>query len=133
MRTHTKTFHIRFTETEYIRLCSQSQKAGLPKTTFIRHMVNGCAPKYYPREMIEGLRSELLHIGNNLNQLTHLAHRVGNLHAGRLEETRKECLRLYLAIYRALVVPEPVDIPATLEHGRQIAEAEQEGKTHARA
>ena len=132
MRTHTKTFHIRFTEQEYIRLCSQSKKAGLPKTTFIRHMVNGCAPKYYPREMITGLRNELLHIGNNLNQLTHLAHRVGNLHAERLDETHKECLRLYLAIYRALVLPGPVDIPATLERGRQIAEAEQEEQPHAR-
>lgn len=30
MRTHTKTFHIRFTEKEYERLCKHAGKSGLP-------------------------------------------------------------------------------------------------------
>ena len=49
MRTHTKTFHIRFTETEYERLCKYSKKAGLPKSTYIRHMINGCCPREHQK------------------------------------------------------------------------------------
>ncbi len=48
MRTHTKTFDIRFTEKEYERLCKRAEKSGLPKTTYIRHMINGYAPKEQP-------------------------------------------------------------------------------------
>jgi DNA invertase Pin-like site-specific DNA recombinase len=48
MRTHTKTFHIRFTEKEYERLCKHADKAGLPKTTYIRFMINGCCPREKP-------------------------------------------------------------------------------------
>jgi len=48
MRTHIKTFHIRFTEIEYERLCKYSKRAGLRKSTYIRHMINGLSPKENP-------------------------------------------------------------------------------------
>ena len=72
MRTHTKTFHIRFTEKEYQRLCEHSKKAGLPKSTYIRHMINGCSPQEYPAEMFRDFMEEIRRVGNNLNQLTKL-------------------------------------------------------------
>ena len=125
MRTHTKTFHIRLTEREYERLCKHSKKAGLPKSTYIRHMINGCAPQEHPAKMFRDFMEELRRVGHNLNQLTQLAHRVGNIHAGRLDKTLAEYRDSYLKIFRAVVLPEPVNILATLERGRLLAETEQ--------
>jgi len=125
MRTHTKTFHIRFTEKECKRLCEHSKKAGLPKSTYIRHMINGCSPQEYPAEMFRDFMEEIRRVGNNLNQLTKLAHRVGSLHAGKLDGVLEEHRRIYIAIHRAVVLPESVNIPATLERGRLLADVEQ--------
>ena len=84
MRTHTKTFHIRFTEKEYDRLCKYADKAGLPKTTYIRHMINGCRPKERPGIDYFNFMNGFYHLGNNLNQIVHLAHKFGSLHAVKL-------------------------------------------------
>ena len=124
MRTHTKPFHIRFTEKEYERLCKHAEKSGLPKTTYIRHMINGCSPKERPTDIIWALIKELHYIGNNLNQLTQSAHRFGSIHAGRLDGILKEIHRIYLAIFNEIMLPEPVDVNSTLKHGMLLAETE---------
>lgn len=70
-------------------------------------------------------------LGNNLNQLTHLAHRFGNIHAAMLDEFIKQYRELILTITQRMIAPDDLDIPATLERGRQLAEAEQaEGSEH---
>ena len=122
MRTHTKTFHIRFTEAEYERLCKRAGKAGLPKTTYIRHMINGCRPKEKPPAEFWEFKREFHALGNNLNQLTHLAHMVGGIHAAKLDEMKERFNRLVLDISSRIIVPDKLDIPATLEQGRQVAE-----------
>ena len=124
MRTHTKTFHIRFTEKEYERLCKHAKKSGLPKSTYIRFMIRGCSPKEQPTDMIWALLKEIHFIGNNLNQLTQLAHRTGSLHAGKLNGVLEEYRRIYLEIYNEIMLPAPVVIPEVLERGRQLVETE---------
>lgn len=125
MRTHTKTFHIRFTETEYDRLCRYAAKAGLPKTTYIRHMINGCRPKERPpMEYFDFMRA-IYSLGNNLNQLVHLAYRFGSVHAAMLDEFIKQYRELMLTITQRMITPDDLDIPFTLERGRQLAEVEQ--------
>jgi iron-sulfur cluster repair protein YtfE (RIC family) len=126
MRTHTKTFHIRFTEKEYARLCKYAEKAGLPKTTYIRQMINGCRPKEKPPAEFWEFKRELYALGNNLNQLAHLAHRVGGIHTAKLDEMNGWLNRLIIDISNRMMMPEKVDIPATLELGRQAAEMEEE-------
>jgi hypothetical protein len=128
MRTHTKTFHIRFTEKEYERLCKHAQKAGLPKTTYIRHMINGVWPKERPPAEYWPLLSEMYRIGNNLNQLTYMAHRLGGIHTKRLEEMYKLFAETLFSIQKTVQWLDTADIPAALERGRQLAEAEQNAK-----
>ena len=133
MRTHTKTFHIRFTEKEYDRLCRYAAKAGLPKTTYIRHMINGCRPRENPpMEYFDFMRA-LFSLGNKLDALTRRAHWFGSIHATMLEDSRKRLSELILTITNRMMLPEKVDVPATLERGRQLAEAElnKRGKFHA--
>jgi iron-sulfur cluster repair protein YtfE (RIC family) len=64
-------------------------------------------------------------IGNNLNQLVHLAHRFGSIHADMLEDFKKQYRELILTITQRMITPDDLDIPTTLERGRQLAEAEQ--------
>jgi hypothetical protein len=125
MRTHTKTFHIRFTEKEYARLCRYADKAKLPKTTYIRHLLNGCCPQEHYAIEFWALMREVHAVGNNLNQLTNLAHRVGNIHAGRLDEMMEQYKCLNAVIFDKLYSPEKINIPETLERGRLFTEAEQ--------
>ena len=101
MRTHTKTFHIRFTEKEYARLCRYATKAGLPKTTYIRHMINGCCPREAAPEFWPFMK-EVHALGNNLNQLTSLAHRFGNIHTSKLDEMMEQYKQLVMRIFDKL-------------------------------
>ena len=125
MRTHTKTFHIRFTEKEYERLCKYAEKAGLPKTTYIRHMINGCRPKERPGMDYFQFMNGFYHLGNNLNQITQLAHKFGSLHTAKLEQFFKEYVDMIYIIENRMIAPDDLDVPATLERGRLLAEAEQ--------
>ena len=125
MRTHTKTFHIRFTEKEYERLCKYAAKTGLPKATYIRHMINGLQPKEKPPMEFWEFKRELYALGNNLNQLTHLAHRVGGIHSAKLDEMKKQFNRLVLDISYRMINPDKADVLAVLERGRKVVEDEQ--------
>lgn len=125
MRTHTKTFHIRFTEKEYERLCKYAEKAGLPKTTYIRHMINGCCPTEKPGMDYWKMMKELLSVGNNLRQVADMGRHFGSLHAAKLEDLKKRFDKMYLTIMNELYVPKALDVSATLEHGLILAEKEQ--------
>ena len=125
MRTHTKTFHIRFTEKEYDRLCKYADKAGLPKTTYIRHMINGCWPKERPPAEYFPLLRELHDIGNNLCQVSQMAYHFGGTHCEALKDASMLFAKTLFRIQEEVKWPDKADIPAALERGRQLAEAEQ--------
>jgi len=122
MRTHTKTFHIRFTEKEYERLCKYADKAGLPKTTYIRHMINGCRPKERPGMDYFDFMQAFYSLGNSLNQITHLALKFGSFHAAKLEQFYKQYIEMIYIIEERMIAPDELDIPVTLERGRQLAD-----------
>ena len=125
MRIHTKTFHIRFTEKEYDRLCKYAEKAGLPKTTYIRQMINGSRPKERPSMDYFNFMKGFYHLGNNLNQITHLAHKFGSLHTAKLEQFYKQYIGMIRVIEERMIAPDDLDVPATLERGRLLAQTEQ--------
>jgi len=133
MRTHTKTFHIRFTEKEYERLCKYADKAGLPKTTYIRHMINGCCPREHPKGDFHNFLRQAYICGTHLNQLCIMGYKFGRLNAQKLEQAMKDVYDLLEIVSKAYQGLDKLDIPATLERGQQLAEAEQagEGKIYA--
>jgi len=123
MRTHTKTFHIRFTEKEYERLCKYALKTRLPKTTYIRHMINGCCPREVLPEFWE-FKKYILAIGNNLNQLTRLAHRTGSLHIIKVDKLCDDFHELYRCMLELMIAPEDLNVQEVLERGRKLTESE---------
>lgn len=90
MRKHNKSFHIRLTQDEYDRLRKQSEKAGLPKSTYIRFMIKGQIPQDKIMPDYWQMKQELYRIGNNQNQLTMTAHAKGWLHEKRLKKILDE-------------------------------------------
>ena len=126
MRIHTKTFHIRFTEIEYERLCKYSEKAGLPKSTYIRHMINGCRPKENPPPEFWQFKRSIYALADSIDKLANLAHKSGSIHESMLENCRAQYIQLIRVITQRMVAPDDLDIPATLKRGQLLAEKEQE-------
>ncbi|MCG9969905.1 plasmid mobilization relaxosome protein MobC [Pelotomaculum terephthalicicum JT] len=89
MRKHNNTFHIRFTEQEYEKLCAMSVKTGLPKSTCIRFLISGLVPKDRPSPDYYAMTKQLYRIGNLLNQIAARAHATGHIDSKRLEATTK--------------------------------------------
>jgi len=85
-------------------------------------MINGCQPKEKPPADFWEFKKELHALGNNLNQITRLAHRFGSIQATKLDDALKQYYAFALEVSRKMKLPEKVNIPATLEQGRRIAE-----------
>ena len=122
MRNHPITFHIRFTEKEYERLCKYAAKAGLPKTTYIRHMINGNQPKEAPSVDYFAMVQEIYAVGNNLNQLTARAHYLGWVESDQLQAAREDLTNLIRQITHRMILPEKMDVKEVLKRGKQVAE-----------
>jgi len=122
VRNHPITFHIRFTEKEYERLCKFAEKSGLPKTTYIRHMINGNQPREKPPAEYWNFMQQIYDVGRSFDRLRDMAHMQGWIQRISLEETEKAFNRLILQITDAIIMPEKVDVKETLERGRQVAE-----------
>ena len=68
-----KQLTVRFTEEEYAALKGKCEIAGMKMEPFVRALVDGCRIKPAPPDSYNKLRQQLSAIGNNLNQLTHVA------------------------------------------------------------
>lgn len=54
---------------QYQLLCRQAQKCGLTKRAFLVRLIEGRPVKARPAQEIKDLRTEIHHIGNNINQI----------------------------------------------------------------
>ena len=61
--------HIELTAQQSQLLCRQAQKCGLPKRAFLVRLIEGRPVKARPAQEIKDLRTEIHHIGNNINQI----------------------------------------------------------------
>ena len=122
MRNHPKTFHIRFTEKEYERLCKYAEKSGLPKTTYIRHMINGNQPRERPHIDHWEFMRKFYDMGSSFDRLADLAHVQGWVESDQLQAAKEAYFDLIRQIGNRMILPEKVDVKETLERGRQVAE-----------
>ncbi len=60
--------HIELTPQQYQLLCRQARDCGLTKRAFLVHLIEGKAVKARPTQEIKALRTEIHHIGNNINR-----------------------------------------------------------------
>ena len=61
--------HIEHTPQQYQLLCRQARECGLTKRAFLVRLIEGRPVKARPAQEIKDLRTEIHHIGNNINQI----------------------------------------------------------------
>lgn len=83
-----KQLTVRFTEEEYAALKGKCEIAGMKMEPFVRALVEGCRIKPAPPNSYNKLRQQLAAIGNNLNQLTHVANATGRVSASQLDRAQ---------------------------------------------
>ena len=89
--------HIELTQRQYQLLCRQAQECGLTKRAFLVRLIEGTPVKARPAQEIRALRTEIHHIGNNINQI---ARKANAGFASREETTR--ALRMLDEVYGLL-------------------------------
>ena len=60
---------LRLNQAESERLYQDSKRCGLSKTAYLRQLIMGAEIKARPPQEIKKLRTEIHHIGNNVNQI----------------------------------------------------------------
>ena len=61
--------HIELTQQQYQLLCRQAKQSGLTKRAYLARLIEGQPVKARPSQEIKELRTEIHHIGNNINQI----------------------------------------------------------------
>ena len=61
--------HIVLTQEQYRLLSGNAKKCGLTKRAFIARLLEGREIRTRPSQEIKDLRTEIHHIGNNINQI----------------------------------------------------------------
>ena len=121
MRNHPKTFHIRFTEKEYEKLCKYAAKARLPKSTYIRHMINGTQPREAPpMEYFEFMR-KIYELSSTFGQLNARAKHFDWVESEQLQATLDNFHNLMREIMSRLYWVENIDVKEALRHGKELA------------
>ena len=85
----TKKITVRLTEKEYAKLREMSATSGLKMEPVIRQMLNGYEIRPRPNATYIKLIDQLAAVGNNLNQIAHLANRAGVVTEQQLKETHQ--------------------------------------------
>ena len=97
-----KQLTVRFTEEEYAALKGKCEIAGMKMEPFVRALVEGCRIKPAPPDSYNRLRQQLSAIGNNLNQLTHIANATGRVSVSQLDRAQSLLEDMWLCVRDSL-------------------------------
>ncbi len=61
--------HIELTPAQYQRLVAQAKQCGLSRRAYLVRLIEGMPVRTRPSQEIKELRTEIHHIGNNINQI----------------------------------------------------------------
>lgn len=89
--------HIVLTTQQYQLLCCQAKECRLTKRAYLARLIEGRPVKARPTKEIKELRTEIHHIGNNINQIA----RKANAGFASREETNR-ALRMLGEVYGLL-------------------------------
>lgn len=93
---------------EYQTLMRKVKKTGLSRETYLRHLINGYAPKELPPPDYHAMMRELNAIGNGINQIAARANATGFIFAEEYARYMDEFRRVTLDIQRAVTLPQPL-------------------------
>lgn len=109
MRTRTIRFEICLTPKESNVLNTLAKRSGLPRSTYIRHLINNVVPNDAPPPDYFAMTRELYKIGNNLNQIAQKAHILNVMDVQRYDEAVAALGKTVLAITEAVILPRKME------------------------
>ena len=77
--------HIELTSAQYQRLVAQAKQCGLSRRAYLVRLIEGTPVRARPSQEIKELRTEIHHIGNNINQIA----RSVNAGIARAEDAKR--------------------------------------------
>ena len=98
--------HIVLTTQQYQLLCCQAKECRLTKRAYLARLIEGRPVKARPTKEIKELRTEIHHIGNNINQLAAKANALGFIDTPMLKNEALRWHKLQAAIEREYLRPE---------------------------
>lgn len=115
---------LRLNETQMARLQSLASKSGLSMSAYVRQLIDGVLPQERPPLDFYKMLTELRYIGNNMNQLTRIAHATSRIDREKFERLTDEIKPLASMLYRYVTEPIKRD-PMTSELGTYIRKSDQ--------
>lgn len=115
---------LRLNEAQMARLQSLASKSGLSMSAYVRQLIDGVLPQERPPFDFYLILSQLRYIGNNMNQLTRIAHATGRIDWKEFERLTDEIKPLASMLYRYVTEPIKRD-PMTSELGTYIRKSDQ--------
>ena len=87
--------HIVLTTQQYQLLCCQAKECRLTKRAYLARLIEGRPVKARPTKEIKELRTEIHHIGNNINQIAKRLNESGRAYDTDLAEILEKQKQLW--------------------------------------
>ena len=88
--------HIELTPEQYRHLSDNAKRCGITKRLYIVRLLEGTEVKARPSQEIKALRTEIHHIGNNINQIA----RSVNAGIAKAEDAKRGLDQVYELMYQ---------------------------------
>ena len=85
------------------------KRSGLPRETYLRHLINGFVPTDAPPPDYFAMMKQLRHIGVNLNQIAQKAHGLNVLDIKRYDENAALLRKAVVEITNAVMLPRKIE------------------------
>lgn len=95
MTCRNKKITVRLTPDEYADLKEKSDTSGLKMEPLIRSLIAGCTIKAKPSKSYIEMINAFSAIGNNLNQIAHIANYSKTLSSAQIEDLNRFCVQLW--------------------------------------
>ena len=101
---------LRLSSEEQAQLECDARRCGLSKTAYLRRLILGAEIKARPTQEIKDLRTEIHHIGNNINQLAVKANTLGFVDAPQLKKEAERWHKFQADVERTFLRPDKSDM-----------------------
>ena len=106
MRKRNNKIELYLSDEEYKHLVRIVKRSGLNKSSYLRQLISGVTPKDAPPLDYYHMMRELNYIGNNLNQIAHMANAIGLINEDEYEKNVNLLKEAILTITKAVLLPE---------------------------
>ena len=101
---------LRLSQEEKTLLENSARCCGLSKTAYLRRLILGAEVRALPSQEIKALRTEIHHIGNNINQLAIKANALGFIDTQMLKAEALRWHKFQADVERVFLRPEKSDL-----------------------